>query len=184
VPVTGVALGTPAALGASILYVLHHMLVITTLFLLTGVFLRQRRTSDLASLGGLYRKHPAVAVLAMVPIFSLAGVPPLSGFIAKLGIVAGAFQGPHYWVGVVALAVGLLTLLSMGRVWDEAFWKPSPTASAAAAPSPVMLAPIAALACLTIALSIAAEPVFAVSIRAAQQLLQPHDYVRAVLGGG
>src|SRR4029453_8712235 len=84
----GLALWTSAALGASILYVLHHMLVITTLFLLTGVFLRQRRPSDFASLGGLYRTHPAIAVLAMVPIFSLAGVPPLSGFIAKLGIVA------------------------------------------------------------------------------------------------
>jgi multicomponent Na+:H+ antiporter subunit D len=180
----GLALWTSAALGASILYILHHMLVITTLFLLAGVFLRQRRTSDLASLGGLYRTHPRVALLAMVPIFSLAGVPPLSGFIAKLGIVTGAFQGPHSWVGVVALVVGLLTLVSMGRVWDEAFWKPSPTASAAAAPSAVMLAPIAALACLTIALSVAAEPVFAVSIRAAQQLLQPQHYVRAVLGGG
>ena len=180
----GLALWTPMALGASILYVLHHMLVISTLFLVAGVFLRQRRTTDLVSLGGLYRSHPKVALLAMVPIFSLAGVPPLSGFIAKLGIVAGAFQGPHYWVGAVALVVGLLTLLSMGRVWDEAFWKPSPAALSAAAPSSVMLAPIAALAGLTIALSIAAEPVFAVSIRAAQQLLQPQNYVRAVLGGG
>jgi multicomponent Na+:H+ antiporter subunit D len=180
----GLALWTSAALGASIVYVLHHMLVITALFLLTGVFLRQRRTSDLASLGGLYRTHPQVAVLAMVPVFSLAGVPPLSGFIAKLGIVAGALEGPHYWVAAVALVVGLLTLLSMARVWDEAFWKPSPTESAAAAPSPVMLAPIAALAGLTIALSVAAGPVFEVSTRAAEQLLQPDNYVRAVLGGG
>ena len=60
---------------------------------MSGLFLRQRRTTDLPSLGGLYRTHPAVAVLAMVPIFSLAGVPPLSGFIAKLGIVDGRTRG-------------------------------------------------------------------------------------------
>jgi multicomponent Na+:H+ antiporter subunit D len=180
----GLALWTSAALGASILYVLHHMLVITTLFLLTGVFLRQRRTSDLAALGGLYRTNPAIAMLAMVPIFSLAGVPPLSGFIAKLGIVTAALEGPHHWVAAVALAVGLLTLLSMARVWDEAFWKPAPTESVAAAPSRLMLAPIAALVCLTIAVSVAAGPVFEVSRRAAEQLLHPDEYVRAVLGGG
>jgi multicomponent Na+:H+ antiporter subunit D len=180
----GLALSTSAALGASILYILHHMLVIATLFLLAGVFLRQRRTSDLPSLGGLYRTHPWVALLAMVPVFSLAGVPPLSGFIAKLGIVAAALEGPHYWVAAVALAVGLLTLLSMGRVWDEAFWKPSPGESAAAAPSRLMLAPVAALAALTIALTVAAEPVSGISRRAAEQLLHPGEYVRAVLGGG
>jgi multicomponent Na+:H+ antiporter subunit D len=180
----GLALWTSAALGASIMYIVHHMLVITTLFLVTGMLLRQRRTSDLASLGGLYRTHPKVALLAMVPVFSLAGVPPLSGFIAKLGIVAAALEGPHYWVAPVALAVGLLTLLSMARVWDEAFWKSSPTESSAPAPTRVMLTPIAALAALIIALSIAAGPVFEISRRAAEQLLHPDEYVRAVLGGG
>jgi multicomponent Na+:H+ antiporter subunit D len=179
----GLALATPATLGASIVYVLHHMLVITTLFLLTGIFLRQRRTSDLAALGGLYRTHPGIATLAMVPMFSLAGVPPLSGFIAKLGIVAAALEGPHDWVAAVALAVGFLTLLSMARVWDQAFWKPAPAASVAAAPARLMVAPIAALVCLTIALSLAAGPVFEVSNRAAEQLLHPGEYVRAVLGG-
>jgi multicomponent Na+:H+ antiporter subunit D len=178
----GLALGSSAALGASILYVLHHMLVITTLFLIAGVFLRQRRTSDLASLGGLYEAHPAVAVLAMVPLFSLAGVPPLSGFVAKLAIVTAALDGPHSWVAGVALAVGLLTLLSMARVWDEAFWKAAPAGSATAAPAPLMLAPIVALVCLTVALSVAAGPVFEVSKRAADQLLHPAEYVRAVLG--
>ena len=59
----GLALWTPAALGGSILYVLHHMLVITTLFLVSGLFLRQRRTTDLRQLGGLYRSQPAVACL-------------------------------------------------------------------------------------------------------------------------
>ena len=83
----GLALWTPASLGGSILYVLHHMLVISTLFLVSGLFLRQRRTTDLRVLGGLYRTQPFVACLAMVPLFSLAGIPPLSGFLAKLAVV-------------------------------------------------------------------------------------------------
>ena len=79
---------TPAALAGAIFYVLHHIVVITNLYLVSGVFLRLRRSTDFAVLGGMYDRHHLAAALAVVPIFSLAGVPPLSGFIAKLAIVA------------------------------------------------------------------------------------------------
>ena len=53
----GLALWTPFALAASILYMLHHILVITNLYLVSGLFLRMRRTIELPALGGLYRTH-------------------------------------------------------------------------------------------------------------------------------
>lgn len=180
----GLALWTPFALASSIFYMLHHMLVITSLFLVSGLFLRQRRTTDLAALGGLYRTQPAVAVLCMIPIFSLAGVPPLSGFIAKLAIVASAFGAGHGWLAGVALTVGLMTLLSMGRVWGDAFWRSPPSEKAFAPLGPAILAPIVLLAALTLGLSLAAGPVFDLTVLAATQLLQPDAYMHAVLGGG
>ena len=180
----GLALGTPAALGGSILYVLHHMLVITSLFLVSGLFLRRRRTTNLAALGGLYRTQPAVAALAMVPLFSLAGVPPLSGFVAKLAVIRGVLASDHYWVAGIALAVSLLTVLSMARLWEGAFWKESPHTGPAAPLSSAMIMPIAALVCLTLGLTVAAGPVFDLSVRAADQLLNPAGYVEAVLRGG
>ncbi len=180
----GLALGTPAALGGSILYVLHHMLVITSLFLVSGLFLRRRRTTNLAALGGLYRAQPVVAVLAMIPLFSLAGVPPLSGFIAKLAVIRGALADGHSWVAAIALVVSLLTVLSMARLWEGGFWKPAPVAAPAAPLSTAMLVPIAVLACLTLGLTVVAGPVFDLSVRAAQQLLDPSGYIIAVLEGG
>jgi multicomponent Na+:H+ antiporter subunit D len=184
----GLAIGTPAALGGSILYVLHHMLVIATLFLVSGIFLRQRRTTAFDSLGGLYRSHPGVAVLALVPVFSLAGIPPLSGFVAKLAVVAPMFQTGHYVVGGVALTVSLLTVLSMARLWDEAFWKPVHGAGAAPAPARrvegAIVGPIAFLACLTVALTVLAGPMSTLTLRAADQLFERSEYVRAVLGEG
>ena len=130
---------------------LHHMLVITSLFLVSGLFLRQRRTTNLAALGGLYRTQPVVAALAMIPLFSLAGVPPLSGFIAKLAVISGALAGDHYWVAAIALAVSLLTVLSMARLWEGAFWKPAPTMLPPRPFGAAMLVPIAVLVCLTLA---------------------------------
>lgn len=179
----GLAIATPAALAASILYVLHHMLVITSLFLVSAFFLRQRRTTSLAALGGVYRSHPGLAVLSMVPLFSLAGVPPLSGFLAKLAIVRAALDESHYAIAAVALAVGLLTLLSVGRLWDAAFWKPAPSDAPVSPVGFAMIAPVAALACCILALTVGAGPVVDLSTRAAEQLLDADAYVRAVLGG-
>jgi multicomponent Na+:H+ antiporter subunit D len=163
---------------------LHHIVVITTLFLVSGLFLRLRRTTSLASLGGVYRTHPGLAVLAMVPIFSLAGVPPLSGFIAKLAILEAAFAADSYLLAAIALAVSLLTLLSMGRLWDAAFWKPASNDAAGLPVGRALVAPIAFLSALTLGMSVAAEPLMQMAGRAAAQLLHPDDYISAVLGGG
>jgi multicomponent Na+:H+ antiporter subunit D len=182
----GLALGTPAALGGSILYVVHHMLVISTLFLVSGLFLRQRRTTDLAALGGLYRSQPAVALLALIPIFSLAGVPPLSGFVAKVAVVAPMIGSGKYVVAAVALGVSLLTMLSMARLWEESFWRPAPAPVSPSAPrhglGVPILAPIVFLVCLTIGLTVWAGPVSSLTARAAGQLLDRNAYVQAVLG--
>ena len=177
----GLALWTPAALGGSILYMLHHMLVITTLFLVSGLFLRQRRTTDLRQLGGLYRSQPAVACLAMIPLFSLAGVPPLSGFIAKVAVIGAVLNTDHYVIAAIALATSLLTMLSMARVWEEGFWKPAAANPTPARLSAAIVAPIAWLVCLTLGITVAAGPVYGLSMRAATQLLDANGYVRTVL---
>jgi multicomponent Na+:H+ antiporter subunit D len=179
----GLGLATPAAVAGSILYLLHHMLVITNLFLVAGVFLRLRRSTDFAVLGGMYERHRLAAALALVPIFSLAGVPPFSGFLAKLAIVAAAFEAHHYGMGAIALMVSLTTLLSMGRVWEEAFAKPAVPAADVASLTPAMLAPVAALTLLTMSFTFLAGPLLDMSTRAAEQLLDAQTYGRAVLGG-
>jgi multicomponent Na+:H+ antiporter subunit D len=174
---------TPAALAGGIFYVVHHIVVITNLFLVSGVLLRLRRTTDMSGLGGLYQTQPTFAALAMVPIFSLAGVPPLSGFLGKLAILDGAFAAGAYWVGGAVLVVGLLTLVSMGRMWADAFWRPAATARDMSTPGTALLMTITGLSLVTLAITVAAGPLFDLTSRAAHQLLQRDDYIQAVLGG-
>jgi multicomponent Na+:H+ antiporter subunit D len=174
---------TPAALAGALFYILHHIIVITNLYLVSGVLLRLRRTTDMAGLGGLYRDQPLFAGLAMVPIFSLAGVPPLSGFLGKLAILRGAFGAGAYWTGGLVLVVGLLTLLSMARTWTDTFWRPASGATDLATPGTPLLVAIAGLSLLTLAMTLGAEPLYQFTLRSAEQLLRREDYVRAVLGG-
>ncbi len=177
------SLMTPAALSGALFYVLHHIVVITNLFLVSGVLLRLRRTTDMARLGGLYRSQPLFSALAIVPIFSLAGVPPMSGFLCKLAILEGAFDAGAYWVGGAVLVVGLLTLLSMGRTWSDAFWRPAAEERDMASPGTPLLIAISGLSLVTLAMTFGAGRLFDLTSRAAHQLLQRDEYIRAVLGG-
>jgi multicomponent Na+:H+ antiporter subunit D len=156
----------------------------TNLFLVSGVVHRLGGSFDLARLGGLWRARPGLTLLFLVPALSLAGMPPLSGFFAKLVLVRASLEMREYAVAAVALLVGLLTLVSMTKIFGEAFWK----APAAPAPLPgaragaALVVPIAALAATTVALGLLAGPAFGVAQEAARQLLDASAYVRAVRG--
>jgi multicomponent Na+:H+ antiporter subunit D len=103
-------------------------------------------------------------------------------------VQAGLGTG-QYAIVAAALVVGLLGLLTMTRIWAEAFWKPRPGGAAAGAGShrpaarlvPLLL-PVGVLAAMTVAIGLGAEPVFALARGAAEQLLDRRGYVRAVLG--
>ena len=178
----GLALMTQAAMAASIFYIFHHIFVITNLYLISGIFLRLRRTTDFGSLGSIFRDHPGVAAISMIPLFSLAGVPPLSGFVGKLALIRAGVHSGAWWTSGTILVVGVLTIISMSRLWDESFWKPASQPDKSSM-SGLMLIPIAGLALITIALSIAAGPFFDLSLRASDQLLHPQIYMNAVFVG-
>jgi multicomponent Na+:H+ antiporter subunit D len=171
------------ALTAAVFYIAHHILVKTNLFLVGGVIGRLRGSEDLARLGGLRTATPWLAVLFLIPAASLAGIPPLSGFWAKLGIIASAIDAGAWLVLGAALAAGLLTLLSMVKIWNEAFWKDDPRPSPGSGgdrPPATMVVPIVVLALLTVAIGLAPQALFEVADRAAVELLDPSAYLAAL----
>jgi multicomponent Na+:H+ antiporter subunit D len=183
--IMGLGLFTPLGLAASIFYVIHHIVVKTNLFLISGVVHRLSRSYDLSRLGGLYSASPLLGVLFLIPALSLAGLPPLSGFFAKLFLVQAGLEAGATPIVAVALIVSLLTLLSMMKIWAEVFWKPAPAAISGAAPKgrAALWLPVVLLALVTVVIGAAVGPVFDLARRAADQLMFPETYIRAVLGG-
>ncbi|ABA89857.1 sodium/proton antiporter complex Mrp, protein D [Syntrophotalea carbinolica DSM 2380] len=120
------ALASRAGNAAAIFFALHHSLVKAGLFLVAGMIYRHVGHYDLRRIGGLYAAKPGLATLFLILSLSLVGLPPSSGFWGKYLIVRESIvQGEYLWAGT-ALAVGLLTLYSMMKIWLEAFWKPHP----------------------------------------------------------
>lgn len=184
--IMGLGLFTPLGLAGSVFYLTHHIIVKTNLFLVSGVVERLGGTQQLKRLGGLYRSHPALAALFLAPALSLAGLPPLSGFFAKLGLVQAGLQANQGGIVAVSLVVSLFTLFSMMKLWNEAFWKVAPNSDPPAGDRLALagwLLPIAALAVVTVAIGLGAGPVFALALRAGEQLMNPAAYMEVVLGG-
>ena len=191
--IMGLALFTPLALAGSVFYIAHHIIVKTNLFLVSGVVERMYGTQELKKLGGLYTRWPALAVLFLVPALSLAGLPPLSGFFAKLSLIQAGLSNGQYGIVAVALGVSILTLYSMSKIWNEVFWKSQPSSSVFKEGERVMenqsgrmsllVFPVAVMAVFTITIGLLAEPLFTLSLGAAEQLMNPAGYLQAVLGG-
>jgi multicomponent Na+:H+ antiporter subunit D len=188
--ILGLALYAPLAIIGAVFYLVHHIVVKANLFLISGVANRIAGSTDLTRIGGLYKSAPLLAFLFLIPAFSLAGFPPLSGFWAKLVVVRAALEAEAWILAAAALVTGALTIYSMTKIWGEAFWKPHPDGiepSLSMLPLRVriaMVSPIAALAALTVLVGLMPEPFMVLAERAAQQLLEPDLYIATVLEAG
>ncbi len=184
----GLALYTPLALMGGVFYLVHHIIVKANLFLVSGVANKLAGHTDLNRIGGLYKSSPVLAALFIVPAFSLAGFPPLSGFWAKYLIVKAAIEIDAWFIAFIALLVGLLTIFSMTKIWGMAFWKPHPDGidpTPDRVPTRIrlpMMIPIVGLAAMTVVIGFFPEPFVVFAEIAALQLLDPEAYVTTVLG--
>lgn len=186
--VLGLALYTPLGLMGAVFYLVHHIIVKANLFFVAGVAKRIAGSTDLVRIGGLYAHAPVLAFLFLIPAFSLAGFPPLSGFWAKYVVVKAALDLEMWFVAGVSLAVGLLTIFSMTKIWGSAFWPAHPDgvkprlSDLPMGDRMALMLPIVALAALTCIIGLFPESFVLFAERAAAQLLDPTDYLTTVLG--
>ncbi len=179
----GLALFTVAGLAGAILYIVHHIVVKTTLFLVGGLIEHRAGTSNLDRVGGLLRTTPVLAVTFLLTAASLAGIPPLSGFGAKFALIDAGLASDAGIVVAVSLAVSVLTLFSMTKIWAGAFGGEVEPAESEQRSMPVMmLAPTVALAVVALGIALAAGPLYGLAERTATDLLDAAVYRAEVLG--
>jgi multicomponent K+:H+ antiporter subunit D len=183
----GVGLFTPAAMSAALYYTVHSTLVIAALFLLVELVASQRGDAE-------DRLQPAAPVaqpvllglMTLLGAASVAGLPPLPGFLGKLMILESAAGTPaQAWVWSVVLMAGFFTLIGLARAGAILFWNvlpPEQQATRAGGSSRRMLSATLGLLSLSLVLAVAASPLKRYTDAAAAQLADRAAYADAVLG--
>jgi multicomponent Na+:H+ antiporter subunit A len=130
-----VGVGTSAALAAAALLVAAHALFKATLFMLVGIVDREAGSRDLNELSGLWRVMPVTAALTGLAAMSMAGFPPLVGFVAKeeafyafLDTSQASWTQGQAWTGIAAAAIAVigaaLTFAYSARIFFGIFFGP------------------------------------------------------------
>ncbi|PWU55388.1 Na+/H+ antiporter subunit A [Micromonospora sp. S4605] len=119
--VTGV--GTPDAALAAVAMLLAHALFKAALFLVVGIIDHRTGTRDLTELSGLGRAAPLLATVAVLAAASMAGLPPLVGFVAKEAVLA-AFTGRPVALAVLVAGTALTVAYSARFVWGAFATRP------------------------------------------------------------
>lgn len=171
------------AISAGLYYLPHSVFVTAALFLLAELILRVRGDTgelllEIAPIGN----KTVFGLLFLVAAISVAGLPPLSGFIGKLSLLMAVPAERMGWVWPAILFSSLLTIIGTSRVGTRLFWRIEP-APADYTPPPLRRIEVGAVALLLaygIAMTVAAEPLLAYTRATAAQLMQPGDYLQAV----
>ena len=105
-------IGSEYAMTAFVTFLLAHSLYKGALFMVAGILDHETGTKDVTAMGGLRSVMPVTAVIAMVAALSLAGVPPLLGFIGKELMLEAALGAERVqWMLVVfAFLAAVLTI--------------------------------------------------------------------------
>ncbi len=160
-----VGLGTPEAALAGLAFLLAHGLFKATLFLVVGIIDHQAGTRDIRELSGVYGSARALAIVAAIGAASMAGIPPLAGYVAKESVFEAFIQyssesgtGPWLLAGVVLGSV--LTFAYSARfMWGAFAVKPGVEPTAFKPIKPAFLAAPAILSLLTIVYGLWPAPV-------------------------
>jgi len=176
-----VGAGSSAGSSAALYYLAHSTLVTAALFLLADRIAAQRG-------GDAFRPSPPVdqpavlGTLFLIGAASVAGLPPLSGFIGKLAILQATATTPSRpWVWSMLLATGLLTMIGLARGGSALFWKTADAIAPAARGGLPPLVPTVGLLALGAALALLAAPVQRFADAAAAQLAEPRLYASSGL---
>ncbi|PZO10554.1 MAG: monovalent cation/H+ antiporter subunit D [Lysobacteraceae bacterium] len=179
-------LASAEAVGAGLYYLVHSTLVGGALFLLADLVHRQRDKAgdSLRKLDHLAPKALLGTMFAVAAV-SVAGLPPLSGFIGKFALLAAVPAPQATWLWPVILVTGLLVLVALASAGSQLFWREGSGEAAPGQVPPLRAAEVGAtvlLLAMGVALSLFAGPALRYAQDAGAQLMAPAGYIEQVRG--
>jgi multicomponent K+:H+ antiporter subunit D len=177
---TAIALFTPQATTAALYYVIHSTLATAALFLIADMVLAGRGSDDLRTTLPPIPGEGLIAGVFFATAIAVAGMPPLSGFLAKL-LVLDAARGQMVLIWPVILTTSLLTIVGLAAAGSALFWRSHSVESQDAAPRPappvLPFVAVGGLLALLVLLAVFAGPLTDQLRLTADALYAPDAYI-------
>ena len=106
----GVVVLNSEGAGAILFYGIIYLFMTLTAFYIVGAVNNEYGNEDFERFSGLIYRHPLMAIMLSIVMFSLAGIPPFGGFIAKFNLFAIIIDGKHYTLAIIA---GINSVISL-----------------------------------------------------------------------
>jgi NADH:ubiquinone oxidoreductase subunit 5 (subunit L)/multisubunit Na+/H+ antiporter MnhA subunit len=181
-------IGQPESLGlkAALIGILGHALYKATLFLMTGVIEHSTGTRILDKLGGLRRYMPGAFVVVIGAALSMAGIPPLLGFVAKETLLEALLEHPGTQVVILVIVASAAFTVTAALIyaWDVFFGQERDEGHFHASPREMVLGPGLLSACsliFALALPVFIEPLLHVTFQKEYHLELFHGINQAFL---
>ena len=181
----GLGTGTAPGVAGAVYHMVNHALFKALLFLCAGAIVHRTGLTKLSEMGGLARRMPAVAVAFVIGAASIAGIPPLNGYVSLSLIHTGLLDGHQYLPYALMLLAQVITIAALGKAaWLAFFRRREQDYGPLERLRPGMAAGLASLAGCCVAFGVL--PRFfldTVMAPAAASLLHPARYAAGVLSG-
>ena len=177
---TGIGWGTPFALAAALVFAFNHALVKAAMLMLAGAMASRApvKSASLEVLTGVGKASPAAGMLFLLGAMSLAGIPPLNGFISKLMFFWSGVEAAQYAALGIIGAASILTLTYIIRAFMRIWFEVNPEVKVK--PGDRLFAPAVLLA-LSLLLGIWSQPLVSFANQVAGWLTDPSLYLLAAL---
>ena len=170
------------ALAGVVYYLMHDMFAKAMLFLIIGMMVLLTGETIAKKMSGLIRNYPLLGWMYFIVMCALIGIPPLSGFFGKVLIGQGLIESNAYILLIVGFGSTLIVLYSLLRIFLASFFGETVISEGVETPVPkVASASFILLAGFIIALGLGAEWMAPYITNAAENLLNPSQYIEAVL---
>jgi NADH-quinone oxidoreductase subunit N len=166
----GLVVLTEFGAASLVFYLAAYVVTNLAAFAVVILFARSAGSERIADYAGLSRRSPGLALVMMVAMLSLAGMPPLAGFVAKVYVFAAAVEGGLVWlaiVGVLNSIVGLYYYLTVLKV--VYLYRSEDEGKAITVPRTYSLALVVCVAAIFV-LGVASAPWLGWALRTAQSL--------------
>jgi NADH-quinone oxidoreductase subunit N len=130
------------SLTAIVTYLIIYAAMNLGVFAVVIAVARKTRSGDIASYGGLFNYAPGLAVLMSIFLFSLAGIPPLGGWVAKFSVFSALLSAGGGWAVTLAVIGGVNSVIALyyyANVARRMFMEPVPDGDTTPVPVPQSL---------------------------------------------